>query len=262
MSTTTAGVIFIARWSLALALAYTAVRRLHVPGRHLDPAPAGRSAVIYRLVGVDPDGEQSWGVYARSVLAFSAVSILFLYAFQRLQNHLWLVARLPGGEAGPGAGTPRSASSPTRTGSRTRVSRRWATWCRWPGWRCRTSSRPPSASRSRSRWCAGSPGSSTDRAGQLLGRPGPDLRADPAADRGGRRDRADRRRRGPEPLRRHRRAPRWPARTQHITGGPVASQEAIKELGTNGGGFYNANSPTRSRTRPAGRTGSRSSCCW
>jgi K+-transporting ATPase ATPase A chain len=30
--------------------------------------------------------------------------------------------------------------------------------------------------------------------------------------------------------------------TQHVTGGPVASQEAIKEFGTNGGGFYNANS--------------------
>jgi K+-transporting ATPase ATPase A chain len=30
--------------------------------------------------------------------------------------------------------------------------------------------------------------------------------------------------------------------TQHVTGGPVASQEVIKELGTNGGGFYNANS--------------------
>ena len=29
---------------------------------------------------------------------------------------------------------------------------------------------------------------------------------------------------------------------QTITGGPVASQEAIKEFGTNGGGFYNANS--------------------
>ncbi|MER7409310.1 MULTISPECIES: potassium-transporting ATPase subunit KdpA [Streptomyces] len=29
---------------------------------------------------------------------------------------------------------------------------------------------------------------------------------------------------------------------QHLPGGPVASQEAIKELGTNGGGFYNANS--------------------
>ncbi|MBO0841496.1 MAG: potassium-transporting ATPase subunit KdpA, partial [Sciscionella sp.] len=30
--------------------------------------------------------------------------------------------------------------------------------------------------------------------------------------------------------------------TQTLPGGPVASQEAIKELGTNGGGFYNANS--------------------
>jgi potassium-transporting ATPase potassium-binding subunit len=30
--------------------------------------------------------------------------------------------------------------------------------------------------------------------------------------------------------------------TQNLPGGPVASQEAIKELGTNGGGFYNANS--------------------
>ncbi len=29
---------------------------------------------------------------------------------------------------------------------------------------------------------------------------------------------------------------------QTITGGPVASQEVIKELGTNGGGFFNANS--------------------
>ena len=36
--------------------------------------------------------------------------------------------------------------------------------------------------------------------------------------------------------------PRWPGQSQTITGGPVASQEAIKELGTNGGGFYNANS--------------------
>ena len=30
--------------------------------------------------------------------------------------------------------------------------------------------------------------------------------------------------------------------TQHLVGGPVASQEAIKQIGTNGGGFFNANS--------------------
>lgn len=45
---------------------------------------------VYRLVGVDPSAEQTWGVYARSVLAFSAVSILFLYAFLRVQDRLWL----------------------------------------------------------------------------------------------------------------------------------------------------------------------------
>ena len=42
-----------------------------------------------------------------------------------------------------------------------------------------------------------------------------------------------------------------PVTEQRLPGGPVASQEAIKELGTNGGGFYNANSahPFESPTR-------------
>ena len=31
--------------------------------------------VMYRAIGVDPDGEQSWPAYARAVLAFSAVSV-------------------------------------------------------------------------------------------------------------------------------------------------------------------------------------------
>ena len=34
---------------------------------------------------------------------------------------------------------------------------------------------------------------------------------------------------------------------QSITGGPMASQEVIKELGTNGGGFVNANSASPER---------------
>jgi K+-transporting ATPase ATPase A chain len=41
---------------------------------------------IYRIVGVSPAAGQTWGVYARSVLAFSAVSILFLYLFLRVQD--------------------------------------------------------------------------------------------------------------------------------------------------------------------------------
>ena len=43
---------------------------------------------IYRLVGVDPEREQRWNVYAYSLLAFSAVSVLFLYLLQRIQGEL------------------------------------------------------------------------------------------------------------------------------------------------------------------------------
>ncbi|EWM66247.1 K+-transporting ATPase, A subunit [Micromonospora sp. M42] len=89
MSMTTAGVLFV----LSLVVALVAVHRPF--GDHMYRVVAGTRSSrvergIYRLVGVDPAAEQTWGVYARSVLAFSAVSLLFLYAFQRLQNHLWL----------------------------------------------------------------------------------------------------------------------------------------------------------------------------
>jgi K+-transporting ATPase ATPase A chain len=52
---------------------------------------AGRGrveAVAYRLLGVNPDAEQSWRRYAASVLWFSAVSMLFVYLLLRLQQHL------------------------------------------------------------------------------------------------------------------------------------------------------------------------------
>ncbi|MDO3683307.1 potassium-transporting ATPase subunit KdpA [Micromonospora sp. C28ISP2-4] len=89
MSMTTAGVLFV----LSLVAALVAVHRPF--GDHMYRVVAGTRSSrvergIYRLVGVNPAAEQTWGVYARSVLAFSAVSLLFLYAFQRLQNHLWL----------------------------------------------------------------------------------------------------------------------------------------------------------------------------
>ncbi|WP_246064291.1 potassium-transporting ATPase subunit KdpA [Nonomuraea longispora] len=44
--------------------------------------------VVYRLLGVRTDMEQSWPVYARGLLAFSVVSILVVYGVQRLQNKL------------------------------------------------------------------------------------------------------------------------------------------------------------------------------
>ena len=43
---------------------------------------------IYRVVGVQPDDEQRWTRYLSSLLAFSAVSVLLLYAIMLLQVHL------------------------------------------------------------------------------------------------------------------------------------------------------------------------------
>ncbi len=89
MSTTTAGIVFTGSLVLALAVAYRPLGdymyRVFAGTKH-----SRAERLVYRLIGAKPDAEQTWGVYARSVLAFSAVSILFLYAFQRLQNHLLL----------------------------------------------------------------------------------------------------------------------------------------------------------------------------
>ena len=57
---------------------------------------------LYRLVGVDPRSEQSWPAYLRSVLAFSVVGVLFVYALQRAQAVLPYSLGLP---AVPEAGT-------------------------------------------------------------------------------------------------------------------------------------------------------------
>ncbi|MER6259179.1 potassium-transporting ATPase subunit KdpA [Streptomyces sp. 900105245] len=43
---------------------------------------------IYRAIGADPGTEMTWPAYLRAVLAFSAVGVLFLYLLQRLQGVL------------------------------------------------------------------------------------------------------------------------------------------------------------------------------
>lgn len=51
--------------------------------------------ISYRLVGVDPRSEQTWQAYARGVLVFSAVGVLFVYALQRFQAVLPYSLGLP-----------------------------------------------------------------------------------------------------------------------------------------------------------------------
>ncbi len=86
MPTTWAGVIFVGTLILALVLVHKPLgdymARVLMGKRHLAVEQG-----VYRVGGVDPDADQTWGRYLRSMLAFSAVSVVFLYAFLRLQHH-------------------------------------------------------------------------------------------------------------------------------------------------------------------------------
>ena len=79
------GILFLLTKPMGLYLA----RVLDPAGRTpLDPALRPVERLCYRLLGVDPAKEQSWQRYTISLLAFSLVGLLFTYAILRLQNHL------------------------------------------------------------------------------------------------------------------------------------------------------------------------------
>lgn len=65
------------------------VRVLDAEGRtFLDPALKPVERLIYRLAGIDPTREQDWKGYAVSVLIFSLVTMLLTYLILRLQGVL------------------------------------------------------------------------------------------------------------------------------------------------------------------------------
>ncbi|HUN90361.1 MAG TPA: potassium-transporting ATPase subunit KdpA, partial [Terriglobales bacterium] len=88
---------------LALILAVTkpmGVFMTHVFNREktfLDPVLRPIERLLYKLTGVDEKHEMRWTEYAVSMLLFSGVSMLLLYAMQRLQLHLpWNPQKLAG----------------------------------------------------------------------------------------------------------------------------------------------------------------------
>ncbi|HEX6642355.1 MAG TPA: potassium-transporting ATPase subunit KdpA [Thermoanaerobaculia bacterium] len=54
----------------------------------LDPLARPLERLIHRLSGIDPKREQSWQAYTMAMLAFSAVGLLLTYAILRLQHLL------------------------------------------------------------------------------------------------------------------------------------------------------------------------------
>ena len=69
----------------------------------LSPVLGPVERLLYRLIGVDPSEDQHWTKYAIDLLVFSAVTLAFTYAILRLQQYL------PLNPAGQGVITPHLA---------------------------------------------------------------------------------------------------------------------------------------------------------
>jgi K+-transporting ATPase ATPase A chain len=195
--------------------------------------------LVYRTVGVDAGNEQRWPTYLRSVLAFSLVGVLLLYALQRVQQWLPLDNGMPAVE--PGSAWNTAVSFVTNTN--------------WQGYSGESTM-----------------GHLVQMAGlavQNFVSAAVGIAVAIAVIRGFARTKTDRLGNFWVDLTRavtrlllplsvvaalvmvlggvvqnlgsSTEASTLAGATQFIPGGPVASQEAIKELGTNGGGFYNAN---------------------
>lgn len=75
--------VLIAVLAVAVPLLGRYLAHVYTSRRHLALERAS-----YRLLRVDPDADQHWRTYALSVLGFSLVGVLALYALGRLQHHL------------------------------------------------------------------------------------------------------------------------------------------------------------------------------
>ncbi|MFF3029896.1 potassium-transporting ATPase subunit KdpA [Streptomyces rubiginosohelvolus] len=87
MSPQAAGVLQLTALIAALALTYRPLgdymAKVYSSEKHHTP-----EKWIYKVIGANPAAEMRWPAYLRGVLAFSAVSVLFLYLLQRIQGSL------------------------------------------------------------------------------------------------------------------------------------------------------------------------------
>ncbi len=197
--------------------------------------------VFYRASGVDPEKGQGWFAYTLSFLAFSTAAFLFLYAILRLQQHLPLN---PGGFAGfsPDLAFNTAISFVTNTN-----------WQFYSG-ESAASHLTQMAGLTVQNFASAAAGIAVAAAlarafaanrGTSLGNFWADLVritlyillplsivfALALCALG-----------VPQTLMGHVDATTMEGAKQSIALGPIASQEAIKQIGTNGGGFFNANS--------------------
>ncbi|MFE4800750.1 potassium-transporting ATPase subunit KdpA [Streptomyces sp. NPDC056708] len=87
MSPVLAGVLQLLALVVALGLAYRPLGD-YMAGVYSSKKHLRVEKWMYKAIGANPNTEMRWPAYLRGVLAFSAVSVLFLYLLQRLQGSL------------------------------------------------------------------------------------------------------------------------------------------------------------------------------
>ncbi|MGW4546731.1 potassium-transporting ATPase subunit KdpA [Streptomyces violaceorubidus] len=87
MSPVLAGVLQLLALMAALALAYVPLGN-YLARVYTSPTHLRVEKWIYKGIGADPDTEMRWPAYLRGLLAFSLAGVLFLYLLQRLQGVL------------------------------------------------------------------------------------------------------------------------------------------------------------------------------
>jgi K+-transporting ATPase ATPase A chain len=240
MSSTPAALGQIAVLVLALGLS---IRPLgaYMAGVYTSSKHLRVEALTYRALRVDPDADQRWTSYLMSVLGFSAASVLLLYAFARLQQLLPLSLGMP---AFPAEGAFNTAISFV-----TNTNWQWYSGESAAGHLLQMSGLTvqnfASAAvgmavaialvrgfaRSGAAGCVGNFWTDLVRGVVRILLPLALVSAVVLVGLG-----VVQNFMGPQEV------TTLGGASQHVVGGPVASQEAIKEIGTNGGGFYNANS--------------------
>ena len=209
--------------------------------RLLGPVERG----LYRLCGVDPRREQTWVEYAFALLAFSALSLLATYAIERFQHVLPLnPQKLPAVPADLAFNTAASFTTNTNwqaySGESTMSYLTQMAGLAWHNFTSAAAGMAVAVALARGLTRRLAPG-----AAKVLGNFWVDLwrsilyvllplsllMALVLVSQG-----------VIQTLDGYREVTTLEGGKQVVALGPVASQEAIKELGTNGGGFFNANS--------------------
>jgi K+-transporting ATPase ATPase A chain len=206
--------------------------------------------LIYRLSGICEDSEQRWTQYAASVIAFSLVSFLLVYVLQRLQGFLLLNPMGFSTAHAPGNATAMTPDLAFNTAVSFMTNTNWQAY----GGETTLSYLVPMAALTVQNFVSAAAGIAVAialirgfarRQANCIGNFWVDLtRATvyvllPLAlvfalflcFRG-----------VPQTVKPYQKATTVEGATQTVAVGPVASQEAIKMLGTNGGGFFNTNS--------------------